>query len=330
MGSSRESSPDWLRNFQGPTQVAVELSSDSEPHSAKKDDNNGDDDRDSLSPNTKPQDDNKVLRKRKRAGDGCSKSSKKDTPKKPIGRHVKSDSLFTLSSDSESCSDTAPIGTLTKSQKKKGKTEDEAPVSKTKLDSRVNEDTGIDEDPDEEIPVVKNNVAKVSSSRVPLLVSDKVQRTKALVECEGDMIDLSGDVGAVGRVVISDNNDMMLDLKGTIYRTTILPSRTFCVVNFAQSEAKIEAIMNDFIQLKAESNVYDAETMVEGTLEGFSFDSEDEADRLPNKSNTNQTEQNEGDDKKPVAKKRKVTTTAKAGKKVKKKSKAPKKTKAKK
>lgn len=39
------------------------------------------------------------------------------------------------------------------------------------------------------------------------------------MECEGDSIDLSGDMGAVGRVVISDApsgyQDMYLDLKGT-------------------------------------------------------------------------------------------------------------------
>jgi hypothetical protein len=41
---------------------------------------------------------------------------------------------------------------------------------------------------------------------------------QALVECEGDSIDLSGDMGAVGRIVISDapsgNHEMYLDLKG--------------------------------------------------------------------------------------------------------------------
>ncbi|KAI3457902.1 hypothetical protein Pfo_014565 [Paulownia fortunei] len=124
---------------------------------------------------------------------------------------------------------------------------------------------------------------QVSSSKLPLLLSEKVQRSKALVECEGDSIDLSGDVGAVGRIVVSEdpskNHEMFLDLKGTIYKTTIVPSRTFCVVSFGQSEAKIEAIMNDYIQLKPQSNVYEAETMVEGTLDGFSFDSEDEADK---------------------------------------------------
>nr|ARS22480.1 LIG2 [Cardamine hirsuta] len=119
-----------------------------------------------------------------------------------------------------------------------------------------------------------------SSSRLPLVLSEKVNRTKVLVECEGDSIDLSGDMGAVGRVVVSETTgDMYLDLKGTIYKSTIIPSRTFCVVNVSQSEAKIEAIMNDFIQLTPQSNVYEAETMVEGTLEGFSFESDDEANK---------------------------------------------------
>ena len=43
---------------------------------------------------------------------------------------------------------------------------------------------------------------------------------QALVECDGDSIDLSGDVGAVGRIVISngpaENHEMLLDLKGSI------------------------------------------------------------------------------------------------------------------
>ncbi|CAD5332591.1 unnamed protein product [Arabidopsis thaliana] len=119
-----------------------------------------------------------------------------------------------------------------------------------------------------------------SSSRLPLVLSEKVNRTKVLVECEGDSIDLSGDMGAVGRVVVSDTTgDMYLDLKGTIYKSTIIPSRTFCVVNVGQTEAKIEAIMNDFIQLTPQSNVYEAETMVEGTLEGFTFESDDESNK---------------------------------------------------
>ncbi|XP_011003315.1 PREDICTED: DNA-binding protein BIN4-like isoform X2 [Populus euphratica] len=82
-------------------------------------------------------------------------------------------------------------------------------------------------------------------------------------------------MGAVGRPVIPDtpsgDSEMHLDLKGTIYRTTTVPSRAFYVVqvSFGQSKAKIEATMNDFIQLKTQSNVY--ETTVEGTLGGVFF-----------------------------------------------------------
>ncbi|XP_054788976.1 DNA-binding protein BIN4 [Prosopis cineraria] len=134
-------------------------------------------------------------------------------------------------------------------------------------------------------------------SGLPLILSEKVHRTKALIECEGDSIDLSGDIGAVGRIMISDSpsgdQEMYFDLKGTIYKTAIIPSRTFCVVSFGQSEAKIEAIMNDFIQLKPQSNVYEAETMVEGTLDGFSFDSDEETDKLPKGSQTDQNEHDE-------------------------------------
>ncbi|CAM8908833.1 unnamed protein product [Rhodiola kirilowii] len=136
--------------------------------------------------------------------------------------------------------------------------------------------------PEEEV-VDLHTEPTVCSTTMPLVLPEKVQRSKVLVECEGDSIDMSGDMGAVGRVMISDapsGKEMYLDLKGTMYKTTIVPSRTFCIVNFGQSEAKIEAIMNDFIQLKPQSNVFLAETMVEGTLDGFSFDSEDEAERV--------------------------------------------------
>ncbi|KAK6926123.1 hypothetical protein RJ641_007842 [Dillenia turbinata] len=130
-----------------------------------------------------------------------------------------------------------------------------------------------------------------------VLIATALFIVQGLVECEGGSIDMSGDVGAVGRLIMSDgpteNQEMFLDLKGMIYKTTIVPSRTFCIVSFGQSEAKIEAIVNDFIRLKPQSNMYEAETMVEGTLDGFSFDLEDEADKIP-KSVNHQADPSEG------------------------------------
>ncbi|KDO74714.1 hypothetical protein CISIN_1g019690mg [Citrus sinensis] len=152
------------------------------------------------------------------------------------------------------------------------------------------------EDAEEDI-AEKRSMLNVSTSTLPLVMSEKLQRTKALVECEGESVDLSGDMGAVGRILVpgtaEGNHEMFLDLKGTIYKTTLVPSRTFCIVSFGHSEAKIEAIMNDFIQLKPQSNVYEAETMVEGTLDGFLFDSEDESDKLA-KAMPHQIDQNDG------------------------------------
>ncbi|CAN6230301.1 unnamed protein product [Urochloa humidicola] len=168
------------------------------------------------------------------------------------------------------------------------------------------------------------------SQRLPLMFPDKVQRSKALIECDGDSIDLSGDIGAVGRIVVSNgptgSQDLLLDLKGTIYKTTIVPSRTFCVVSVGQSEAKIEAIMNDFIQLEPQSNLFEAETMMEGTLDGFTFDSDEEGDKLPG-SQAYQNDENNEDDAQPKAKtKRKAEKQAgKAPKKAKVAGKAPKK-----
>ncbi|KAL8551185.1 hypothetical protein ACS0TY_000316 [Phlomoides rotata] len=190
-----------------------------------------------------------------------------------------------------------------KSPTKKLVKEDEKPLEKI----NVNNSTNGDSDIDTKDKLVKDNVsgkqsgAQESSSRMPLLLSEKVKCSKALVECEGESIDLSGDVGSVGRIVISDdsskNPEMFLDLKGTIYKTTIVPSRTFCVVSFGQSEAKIEAIMNDYIQLKPQSNIYENETMVEGTLDGFSFDSDDEVDKTTVKADQHEAAEEQPDGK---------------------------------
>lgn len=208
---------------------------------------------------------------------------------------AKGEDVALIGSDGESPSKRA---SKVKSPRKRLKVEGHSPIKEEKINENMEKKgTSGNVEVAEEETSDKHIEPHVSSTRLPLVLSDKVQRSKALVECEGDSIDMSGDMGAVGRVIISDtpsgNHEMYLDLKGTIYQTTIVPSRTFCVVSFGQSEAKIEAIMNDFIQLNPKSNVYEAETMVEGTLDGFSFDSEDEAEKMP-KAVSHQNDQNKG------------------------------------
>lgn len=266
-------------------------------------------------------------------------------------------SVFELSSDSEFSLDATIRGkkekdddeecvlrsTVKEKSPKKVKQEGVQPTEKKRTTKPVIMEGEVGNmDVAEEGKLEKQTEAVVNSSTLPLVLPEKVYRSKALVECEGDSIDLSGDMGAVGRVIISETpskeSEMFLDLKGTIYKTIIVPSRTFCVVSIGQSEAKIEAIMNDFIQLKPQSNVYDAETMVEGTLEGFTFDSDDEADKM---TKDGKGEQNEGGEEKPNKKskgkaEKKPAATKKKGKDVggkqpkKRKTQVPKKGKAKK
>lgn len=279
--SSREYSPDWLRNAQVPTTSILMLSSSSE--SVPGDSPASEDDKDDQLPISSVTKKASQVESPGKGNKGARKVAKGKTPEKPTKRQ---EPVWTLPSDSE----------YEMSEQLRPKEEDEDEESSLKIlespsKKRLKrEDMGKSLTTQEKDGVLeretttekKTTATYVSSSRLPLVLADKVQRSKALVECEGESIDLSGDLGSVGRVVVSDspsgNQDVLLDLKGTIYKMTILPSRTFCVVSFGQSEAKIEAIMDDFIQLKPQSNVYEAETMVEGTLEGFSFGSEDEAD----------------------------------------------------
>ncbi|WRX17375.1 hypothetical protein QQP08_009862 [Theobroma cacao] len=312
MSSSRENSPDWLRSFQAPTSTLT-LSSDSNssPNCSPLREYKTDDEENFLHSSSTwekgKRNDNKVhqtpSKKKKidvlKSSEGHrddAKAAKGEISNKHLGSHAANSSIWTLSSDSESSPGHSPKRKekISLSQES-GEANDpvltgrggESPRKKTskgkspkkglkvggqtpEMENNVNDDGKITENDDNiaaaEEASEKHIEPHVSTSRLPLVLSEKIQRSKALVECEGDSIDLSGDVGAVGRIV-----------------------------GFGQSEAKIEAIMNDFIQLKSQSNVCEAETMVEGTLDGFSFDSEDEIDKMP-KTIPHQTDQNEGTD----------------------------------
>ncbi|XP_047976090.1 DNA-binding protein BIN4 [Salvia hispanica] len=302
-----------------------------------------------TTPKKRKQDDDSGRGKRAKGKD----RSGGNTPENLGKSHGENTSIWSLSSDSESAPDARPVKKSKPNVKKLSASKDfnpedkkedydclldhdleslknQAPQVKSPVENLEKVDEKSSKEMDTDINIkgdddVKDNVMKedvsgkrsghqVSSSTVPLFLSDKVQRSKALVECDGDSIDLSGDVGSVGRVIIADDSskkhEMLLDLKGTIYKTTIVPSRTFCVVSFGQSEAKIEAIMNDYIQLKPQSNVYESETMVEGTLDGFSFDSDEEADKP-----VVEADQQEAGEEQPADGKTKKKTDKKTGKK---------------
>ncbi|KAG4133891.1 hypothetical protein ERO13_D08G117800v2 [Gossypium hirsutum] len=285
MNNSRENSPDWLRSFQAPTSTLT-LSSDSNSSpngSPRRVDKTDADEEDTLEKRNHDKVKQKPSGKKKNDAFKDSEGSEEDgkvateeMSENHLGSHAANHLIWTLSSDSESfpghspqrkekvslsqesgeASDPVLTGRANRSPLKKtskGKSPKKGVKARgqtPKKEKNVKDDAKITEN-DVNVETAEEAFEKhiephVSTSRLPLVLSEKVHRSKALVECEGDSIDLSGDMGAVGRIVVSgsasENHEMFLDLKGT--------------------------------------------------LEGFSFDSEDEAEKMP-KAIPHQTDQNE-------------------------------------
>ncbi|XP_057951385.1 DNA-binding protein BIN4 isoform X6 [Malania oleifera] len=254
MSSSREGSPDWLRCFQAPTNSTLILSSDSgsSPNDSPLRKDVIDDEEPPIDRNSQFQEDkdqkiglsdnvhvsqshknskpNKEKKQLKAENDLPMKKKKIYNHKKRQGITVGKDgngrdakitgeetfrkrikpvtSVWTVSSDSESCPDNSSAR------------DKEVSVHRTSQFPDKGKGSANDVQVAEEEIVRKHIEPQVCSSRLPLVLPEKVHLSKALTECEGESIDLSGDMGAVGRIVISDgpskNHEMFLDLKGTL------------------------------------------------------------------------------------------------------------------
>eukprot|EP00887_Chlorella_sp_A99_P004893 scaffold4.g4893.t1 len=93
-----------------------------------------------------------------------------------------------------------------------------------------------------------------------VVLPEKLGQTKLLVELEagGDAhgaTDLSGDSGAIGRLLVrgpAAEPELQLDLKGVLYTATVVPCPvTLAIVHMGASEAKVEALLSEFVQLRA-------------------------------------------------------------------------------
>ncbi|CAG9461732.1 unnamed protein product [Pedinophyceae sp. YPF-701] len=114
-----------------------------------------------------------------------------------------------------------------------------------------------------------------SGAEVEVCLPDKVARDKILVEVPEDamgLTDMSGDVGAVGRLLTRPGADgrgaeLRLDLKGIEYGAAVVPMATtvLVVATGAQGGAgKVEALFSDFLQLREERNMYAEKEWREG------------------------------------------------------------------
>ena len=110
----------------------------------------------------------------------------------------------------------------------------------------------------------KKGKVKLASS-MPLTLPRTLKRGRTmLVQIEDPHFDLSGDIGAIGRLTTIEgrrgslrNSGIVLDLKGHQFSGTIIPSASFLVVGFGGKEAKVESIVSDFVQCEHLANLVD-------------------------------------------------------------------------
>jgi len=127
----------------------------------------------------------------------------------------------------------------------------------------------VDEDTKKESSQATARRARAASkpkSSLPLTVAPKLSDGLALLQSLDGGLDLSGDVGAVGRVKLDDGN-LYLDIKGVVYRANAHPSNTMCVVTVGDDEAKITAVLDEAVMLTSERNLFASdEVMIHGEL----------------------------------------------------------------
>jgi len=100
------------------------------------------------------------------------------------------------------------------------------------------------------------------SSSLPVVFPEKLSQAKVILELESTdevhgATDLSGDSGAIGRVMVTGQpgaQQVQIDLKGVLYNATIVPCPvTMAVVNIGQNEAKVECLFSEFAQLREDT-----------------------------------------------------------------------------
>ncbi|KAL3144571.1 hypothetical protein ABBQ32_004296 [Trebouxia sp. C0010 RCD-2024] len=165
---------------------------------------------------------------------------------------------------------------------------------------------------DVEKAVVKPSLVIASDlpGQVPVLLPEKLSTSRCLIEVVDSVsTDLAGDAGAVGRFSIVQHGQQQqaqLDLKGAVYSMTVVPcASTLCVVNIRQTEARVETVLSEFIQLGHEAT----QNTTQDDRAMFMFGDDDESYQehsLPGAA----TKQNEAPVKKPVSRKKAPHTTA--------------------
>ncbi|KAI0565638.1 DNA-binding protein BIN4 [Gracilaria domingensis] len=127
-------------------------------------------------------------------------------------------------------------------------------------------------------------------SSLPLTVSPKVDDSLVLLQSSDEDLDLSGDVGAVGRVKVSEEG-LFFDIKGVVYRVTTHATNTACIVQMVEDEARVTSVMDEVLTLHIDRNVFASdEIIINGNLD----DNSDEESLFGDAQSSEQPERRKG------------------------------------
>lgn len=160
---------------------------------------------------------------------------------------------------------------------------------------------GGTEEPQRPPAAKKARLPTKPKSKLPLIVAPKLDDSLVLLQSVDGEMDLSGDVGAVGRVKMQQG-ELFLDIKGVVYRTIVNPCNSLCVVSVGEEEARVTAILDDAVVLASERNLFASdEVLVHGELgeeggAGAFYSQSDDAGRESegNKANSGKKKKNAG------------------------------------
>lgn len=142
---------------------------------------------------------------------------------------------------------------------------EEEPVA-SKPDPKTASKTKL-EDPQRPPPPKRARAPAKPKSKLPLVVAPKLDDSLVLLQSVDGNLDLSGDIGAVGRVKVEEGA-LYLDIKGVVYRTSVNPCNTLCVVSVGEDEARVTTVLDEAVTLTSERNLFGSdEVIVHGDLD---------------------------------------------------------------
>jgi hypothetical protein len=121
---------------------------------------------------------------------------------------------------------------------------------------------------------------KQVSSTVPLKLPRTIGSASSLLltEFPDSQLKFSGETGIVGRIRTLRNQDLIIDVKGKIFKGHPTLSNTALVISIGADQAKIESVTNCFVPLKETSVNFQAEKVLEGNEEYAKYNDRNNSD----------------------------------------------------